>query len=97
MESPFAMFPPKGLGFEKPEVSYKYRQYAEFALYRLPPMLDKHSSSRLCDDYKISTNTRKHKRNNSIVTGTAGILMNACKTVSFSHNVEKKTYKKDAW
>jgi hypothetical protein len=95
MQSPFAMYAPKGLTFEKPKETYKFQKYAEFTLYKLPTMLDKHSSSKLCDNDKMVKNNRKHKRNNSIVIETAGILMNACKTVSFSSNVEIKTYKKD--
>lgn len=97
MESVFAMFPPAGLTFQRPDDTYKYKQYAEFALFKLPPMLEKHSSSRLSDDYKKIVDTRKHKRNSSIVIETAGILMNACRTVSFSNNVETKIYKKNAW
>lgn len=98
MESAFAMFAPKGLIFEKPnDTAYQYKKYAEFALYNLPRMLDKHSSCKLCDNFKTIATTRKHKRSSSIVIGTAGILMGACKTVSFSPNVSTKTYKKDAW
>lgn len=97
METPFAMFPPKGFIFEKPKETHKFQKYAEFALYNLPQMLDKHSSSKLCEDYQRITQIRKHKRNNSLVIGTAGILVSARKNVSFSPNVEIKTYKKDAW
>ena len=97
MESAFAMFPPKGLIFEQPKDTYKFQKYAEFAIYNLPQMLEKHSSSKICDNYIMNISKRKHKRNNSIVTDTAGILMGACKNVSFSPNVEIKTFKKDVW
>lgn len=97
MESAFALFPPEGLVFEKPKDTNKFQKYAEFALYNLPQMLEKHSSSRLCDNYLKIARSRKHKRSNSIVIDTSGILMGACKNVSFSPNVETKTYKKDAW
>lgn len=95
MESPFAMFPPEGLIFEPPNNTYKFVKYAKFALYNIPQTLDKYSSSRLYDDNKIIESKRKHKRKNSIVIETAGILMNACKRVSFSPNIQIKIYKKD--
>lgn len=95
MESPFAMFPPEGLIFEPPNNTNKFVKYAKFALYNLPQILDKYSSSRLCDDYKITKSKRKHKRKNSIVIESAGILVNACKHVSFSPNIQTIIYKKD--
>lgn len=97
METPFAMFVPQGLKFEKPKDTYKFRKYAEFALHNMPQMLDKHSSCQLCNHYEKMTNTRKHKRKHSIVIDTVGILMGACKNVSFSPNVETKTFKRDVW
>lgn len=97
MESPFAMFPPEGLVFETSNDTYKFVNYAKFALYNLPQMLDKHSSSRLCDDNKNIKMKKKHKRRNSIVIESAGILMNACKHVSFSSNIQTKIYKKDEY
>ena len=96
MVSPFAMFPPEGLMFEEENDTYQFKKYVEFAVYNMPQMLDKHSSSRLCNNSKMIVDTTKQRRN-SIVIESAGILMNACKTVCFSPHVETKTYKKDAW
>lgn len=98
MTSAFAMNIPEGLFFERPdENSYKYRKYAENALYAVPTMLSKHSSSKLCNNYENNIGMRKHKRRNSIILPTVGILMNACKNVSFSPIVQEKTFKKDRW
>jgi hypothetical protein len=99
METPFAISLPEGVAFYKPKgAAYKLRKYAEFALNNLPQMLDKHSSCTLCDNNKNNVSRKKHKRNSSIIIGTAGILMGACKkNVSFSPIVKTKTYKKDAW
>jgi hypothetical protein len=96
MSSAFAMNIPEGLFFEIPdENSYKYKKYAEIALYAVPNMLSKHSSMKLynfCD-----VNKRKHKRSSSIILPTVGILMNASRNVTFSANVQEKTFKQDRW
>lgn len=98
MTSAFAMNIPEGLFFERPdENSYKYRKYAEVALYALPTMPSKHSSSKLCDNYEKTARIRKHKRSNSIILPTVGILMNASKNVTFSTTVHEKTFKPYRW
>lgn len=96
MTSAFATNIPEGLFFIRPdENSYKYKKYAENALYVVPNMLSKHSSSKLYD--KANLSIRKHKRSNSIILPTAGILMNANKYVTFSPTVQEKTFKNDRW
>lgn len=96
MASAFAMNIPEGLFFERPdENSYKYRKYAEIALYAVPNMLSKHSSTKLYDCCDLSM--RKHKRSSSIILPTVGILMNASKNVTFSSIVKEITFKNDRW
>ncbi len=92
MNSPFAMYPPEGLHFEKPDDNGKYIKHAEFAIYAVPRLLDKHSSVYLPKntDFKRTASIRKHKRNSSIILPGVGILMNASKNVSFSPNVQEK-------
>ena len=98
MISAFAMFPPEGLTFEKPDPNrYKYKKHAEIALYAVPRMLNTHSSTKLYEDYDQIVRNRKHKRHSSIILPAVGILMNANKTVSFAPSIEEKTYKHDKW
>lgn len=97
MTSPFAMYPPESLHFDKPNDVDKYIKYTEFAIYKIPKLLDKHSSVHLPNntDFKRTAFLRKHKRTSSIILPTAGILMNACKNVSFSSSLMEKQYKLD--
>lgn len=97
MISPFALFPPEGLNFKVPNDVYK--KHAEFALFELPTMLEKHSSTKMSTnhDFHRTTSLRKHKRNSSIILPAVGILMNACKNVSFAPDVEENIFKHDKY
>lgn len=67
---------------------WKHKRYTEFVVYKLPLMLESHSSSpasHLASATSASPhNNKKHKRQCSLLTDAAGII--ACsnvKTVSF--------------
>lgn len=93
--SPFEKFWPQGMHFENPnEDKYKYKQYLRFAVYKLPTVLERHSSETLLNHPRHAFEHRKLKKSKSIVLDNVGVVKNAlCKEVSFSPVVNVKTYK----
>jgi hypothetical protein len=66
---------------------WKHKKHVEFMLYKLPTMLESHSSSP-ASIYSIlskaSSQSNKHRRQRSFHTDTVGIIANInVKTVSF--------------
>jgi hypothetical protein len=98
--SPFANFVPEGFDYydtfndENAINAAKYTKHVEFAVFRLPCMIDSHASSPLTASKK---NNRNHKRSSSIVVENVGIVNVQCKTVSFSPNIRERLFKADRW
>lgn len=66
---------------------WRHKKYAEFILYKLPLMLESHSSSptlNTASQSKPSTQYKEHKRQRSILFDNVGIIAcNNVKTVTF--------------